>query len=186
MNPRIEKLYANRDRGYSKWRETVEAIGIDATLDALGFSRDRNALWYNQYTGSTETLHTLITETSCGTVKVADQTHNFAIVLEHWLPQQGDSNPIMERAKSLTEHQVKTRVGENLKRYILGTPTVEAFIDRVKDQGATFEDGSYMLSPKTRANVRVLLHDDRVFMFPLRSIYQLIKSSSEQPALFEI
>ena len=106
------------------------------------------------------------------------------MALEHWLPQTGDSNPILDRAKALTEEQVKVRAGEYLKHYIEEAPTAEEFINRVSDQGATMEDGSFTISPRTRANIRVMLHDDREFSFPLRSIYNLIRQREEQPSLF--
>jgi hypothetical protein len=182
---RLEVLYSNRDANFYKWREFVETNGIDAMLEGLGFSTNRNALWYNAYTGHIETLNDLITTKSMGgTVSAEEQTEEFAMVLEHWLPQAGDSNPILDRAKALTEEQVKVRAGEYLKHYIEEAPTPEAFINRVSDQGATMEDGSFTISPRTRANIRVYLHDDREFTFPLRAIYHLIKRREEQPSLF--
>ena len=39
---RLKALYANRDDDFWKWRDFVEAIGIEATLEGLGFPLDRN------------------------------------------------------------------------------------------------------------------------------------------------
>ena len=93
-------------------------------------------------------------------VDVAEHTYQFAIALEHWLPQQGDSNPILDRSRAFSEAQVQIRAGQYLKRYIDNASSFE-FIDQVGDMGATMEDGTFMVSPKTRADIRVSLHDHR-------------------------
>jgi hypothetical protein len=76
-------LYEHRDEEFYEWRAFVEAIGIDATLDELGFPRDRNANWYNVYTGSIKTIIDLITTRSMGDlVDVEQVTYQFAMVLK--------------------------------------------------------------------------------------------------------
>ena len=57
------------------------------------------ALWYNAYTGRTEALNDFITIKSMrGAISPEGQTENFAMVLEHLLPQDGGSNPVLDRA----------------------------------------------------------------------------------------
>jgi hypothetical protein len=51
---KLRTLYEHRDEEFYEWRAFVEATGIDAILDELGFPRDRNANWYNACTGSSE------------------------------------------------------------------------------------------------------------------------------------
>jgi hypothetical protein len=98
-----------------------------------------------------------------GDLVEADQkAYQFAITLEHWFPQQ-DSNPILDRADASTPEEILRNVG---------------------DEGATMEDGMFTVSSRTRANIRVSLHDDGEFTFPLRSIYNLMKQREEQPSLF--
>jgi hypothetical protein len=138
---RLNAFYANRNEDFHKWRAFVEKLGIHATLQGLGLSTNMNALWYNVYTGSTETLDDLITVKSMGgAVSPEYQTQEFAMVLEHWLPQDGESNPVLDRAKALNEEQVKLRAGEYLKHYIEEASSPEDFINRVSDQGASMED----------------------------------------------
>jgi hypothetical protein len=36
---KLRKLYKNRDDEFYEWRDFVESIGIDATLDGLGLAR---------------------------------------------------------------------------------------------------------------------------------------------------
>jgi hypothetical protein len=47
---RLKALHANRDDDFWKWRDFVEAIGIEATLEGLGFPLDR------KHFGTTRTL----------------------------------------------------------------------------------------------------------------------------------
>ena len=101
------------------------------------------------YTGSTETLNDLITTRSMSDLVDAEQqTYQFAMVLEHWLLQYGDSNPVLDRAKALTADQVKLRAGEYLKHYIDEASTPQEFINRVSDQGATLENSGTPRPPR--------------------------------------
>lgn len=181
---KIQRAYEKRNDDWFKWRELVERVGIDPTLETLGFSTDRNALWYNVHTGSTKTLHTLITESIIGDVDKPDQPCNLAMELEHYLPQQGSMNPIVAAAAALTDEDVKDCAVRYLESYAVLAQDADAFLDSVCDMGASFDMGMFTCSSKTKGKLRVSLWDEREFVFPLRQIYQFIKRRGAQPALF--
>jgi hypothetical protein len=102
----LRALYENRGDEFWDWREAPEKAGIDVTLEALGYSKDRNALWYNEHTGSVETLENLIVaESFTGTRNETeeDKLRELAMVLEHWLPQTLEPNPVVARSLALSE-----------------------------------------------------------------------------------
>lgn len=185
---KLLKLYANREEDFWAWRDAVEKFGIDATLDALGYSKDRAALWYNENTGSIETLGSLIAGGSMHfkTIKpreeLREELAEFAMALENWLPQTGTTNPILARAAALSEADVLQQVSQALAYAFKHNHTASSFSADVCRGGATLPDGSY--TGITGGKVRVSLHDDRKFVFSTNAIYQFIKKRREQPTLF--
>jgi hypothetical protein len=181
---KLLKLYANRDYDFWTWREAVEGFGIDATLDALGYSKDRGALWYNEHTGSTETLQTLIAGGSMRfkTIKPREEVIEFAIALEDWLPQLSEPNPVIARSLALSDYDVLRQAADHLAIYAERNSSAEAFVSDVHSMGGTLPDGGY--SCKTNGKVVVDLHDRRQFTFSLAEIYKLIRQQSLQPSLF--
>jgi hypothetical protein len=137
---KLRGLYAKRDDEFDEWREAVESVGIDTTLAALGYSRDRNALWYNEHTGSAETLESLIVaESFTGRRNETEEERlrEFAIVLEHWLPQDGATNPVIARAAAMTEYDALRQIGEVMTSYIERNDTVDDFVYDVHSMGGT-------------------------------------------------
>jgi hypothetical protein len=118
----LRALYANRDDDFWSWREAVEQVGIDAALDALGFSKDQNLLWYNEHTGDEETLYSLIVGRDWysgpdETRGEKERRFEFAMSLENWLPKTEDPNPVMARSLAMSEYDAMQQVAEHLKTY---------------------------------------------------------------------
>jgi hypothetical protein len=159
--------------------EAVQLSGVDASLDALGFSKDREGIWYNVNTGSERTLAELLVSDYGATHSEAEE---LSFNLENWLPKTSDLNPVIARAKAMTEADAMEQVAERLRPYSKESP--DHFADRIKDQGGTLEDGYYTSSPRTKGKVHVELHDGREFLFGFRDIYHHLIRRAVQPALF--
>jgi hypothetical protein len=100
------------------------------------------------------------------TVKPQDEILEFAMALENWLPQIGDTNPVLERAAVLSEGDVMQQLSQALNYAFDHNHTARSFDADVCRGGATMPDGSY--TGITGGKVQVTLHDDRQFVFSTR------------------
>lgn len=70
--------------------EELARRGFKNILLELGYSTDENTMWRNRYTGSEQTLESLLTPTEYGAQYRAETKDNqFPYVLESWIPAVG-------------------------------------------------------------------------------------------------
>jgi hypothetical protein len=168
---KLRALYEKRDEEFYEWREAVATIGIDATLDALGYSKDRNAIWYNVYTGSMERLNDLIVYGTLGENETEEErVEEFAMNLENWMPQEGNSNPVLDASRALTEDAAYEEVKSILRNYVARNNSFESFATDVHSTGGTTPNGSMRVKKGT--TVELTLHDHRIFILSLRRVWE--------------
>ena len=160
------------------FHSAFEALGIDAGLDALGFPKERDAIYYNINSGRTATLEELISEDAGGRrMRGQNDAEQLALSLENWRPQKGDTNPVIEATKAQTEETIREELADRFEPYIKRNKTVEAFSADVSSQGGTMTHGSYDVV-SAKKHIKVTLNDGRVFTFPLRDIYKMRASDT--------
>ena len=160
-----------------KFFEAVEANGFDGTLEALGFPTDRQAIWFNAYTGHEASLEELLTLRH----ELNSELDELRYILEHWLPKRDHPNPIIARSLALSEEDVLRQLVDNVHVYIDRCATAEEFEKSFRNQGGTMINGGYSAE---KGKVKVTLHDGREFIFGVKSVYAFSEREKRQATLF--
>lgn len=183
MKEEIVKAYSQRnEEDFWNWRDVVEKYGIQKTLEALEFPSEPKSIYYNQHTGSEETLEYLMGNNYMGKVPKKDQAFHLAIELEHWLPKKDDPNPVIAESLKLTEEKTKEMFADSMKVYVERWEKEDEFISECTNMGGSLPHGGY---DNRGGKGYVELYDGRTFTFSLKEIWDWLKKPRTQ-RLFDI
>lgn len=182
---KIREAYEKRETNRNAFLEAVAAATVEGTLEALGFPKERAHVWYNIHTGDEETLGSMLNydDLMSAFIPLERQPEELGYILEDWLPRESNPNPVMARSLAMSEYDAMQQLAEHMREYIDRNDSADSFIDDVHTTGGSLPDGGYNCHTKNGKAV-VELHDGREFTFPLRALYDAVKQSETQAALF--